>query len=100
VELLDGYPAMLGGLVVGYIAARSGWGMVRVLAAGAALFVVLVWHQSTLPEVIHGEGEPVTAPLWVAIALANAGGWVFGTAIGAAWAWSPPRTRGHMFDHR
>jgi hypothetical protein len=94
------FPAMLGGLVVGYIAARSDWGMARVVAAGAALFVVLVWHQSTAPQVIHGEGSPITAPLWVAIGIANVGGWAFGTAIGAAWAWSPPRGPGHLFDRR
>jgi hypothetical protein len=88
VDLLYAYPAILGGLAAGYVAARRGWSIQRVLAAGASLFVILVVHQTTVPEVLHGEGEPITAPLWVAVAFANAGSWVFGTGIGAALAWS------------
>ena len=80
--MLYAYPAMLGRLAAGYAAARRGWSIQRVLVAGASLFVILVVHQTTVPEVIHGEGEPITAPLWVALAFANAGSWVFGDRHG------------------
>ena len=93
VELLYAYAAILGGLAAGYVAARRGWSIQRVLLAGASLFVILVVHQTTVPEVIRGEGEPITAPLWEALAFANAGSWVFGTGIGAALAWSSRRTQ-------
>jgi hypothetical protein len=49
-------------------------------------FAALTFHQSTIPDPFPGEGGPITAPLWLVIAVANAGSWMFGVGIGVALA--------------
>lgn len=82
-ELLSGYPALVVGTLLGYVAARLGWRLMPVVAVGAVALVALAVYQSTVP--FH-PGEPwsgtITPILWVAIAAVNVGAWALGLGIG------------------
>ena len=82
-ELVSGYPALVVGMVVGYVAARSGWRVMPIVAVGAVALAALAVYQSTVP--FH-QSEPwsgsITTPLWVAIVAVNAGAWALGLSIG------------------
>ena len=84
-ELLSGYPALVVGMVVGYIVARLGWRLAPIIAMGVVILIPLAVYQSTAP---FRQSEPwsgtITAPLWVAIAVVNAGAWALGLGIGTA----------------
>ena len=82
-ELLSGYPALLVGMGVGYIAARARWRLMPIVAVGGVAVAALAFYQST---VTFHPSEPwsgtIATPLWVAIAGVNAGAWVLGLGIG------------------
>jgi hypothetical protein len=85
VDLVSGYPAILIGLGVGMVATWRRWPMPPVLAAGALIFALLVFHQSTGPALVSPEGNgTMTAPLWAVLALVNMGCWALGIAMGVA----------------
>jgi hypothetical protein len=83
VELLSGYPELVVGTLLGYVAARLGRRLMPIVAVGAVALVALAVYQSTVP--FH-PGEPwsgsMTAPLWVVLTAVNVGSWALGLAIG------------------
>ncbi len=49
-ELLFGYPAIVVGLIAGYIVARRGWPVGGVLVVGVIALATLTFHQSSVPD--------------------------------------------------
>ena len=84
-ELLSGYPALVVGTVVGYLASRLGWRVVPIAAVGAVALAALAVYQNTVP---FYPSEPwsgtITPLLWVAIAAVNAGAWALGIGVGTS----------------
>lgn len=87
---ITAYPELLLGLLLGLVAARRGWRLAPIAAAGAVLAVVLVAGEASLTNVCDGHGEctPPTSFDWTALGLTNAGAWAFGVAAGAATIWA------------
>jgi hypothetical protein len=91
--LIVAYPELVLGIVAGAVAAARGWRITPIVLAGAALALILVVSDADLTNVCAGHGE-CTRPTkveWTLVAFANAGGWTFGVATGAALVWSRRR---------
>ncbi|MGH3073444.1 MAG: hypothetical protein ACRDQC_00875 [Gaiellales bacterium] len=87
---ITAYPELVLGLLAGLLAARSGWRLAPVVAAGSVLAVLLVAGDAGFTNPCDGHGEctmPTTVD-WTFVALANAGAWAFGVATGAATVWA------------
>jgi len=85
--LVSGYPALLLGLVAGLLVIWSRRPAAPVLAAGALAFVALVAYQAAGPVQASPEGNGVmTAPLWLVLAVVNAGAWALGIGMAVALA--------------
>jgi hypothetical protein len=91
--LIVAYPELVIGIVVGLVAASRGWRLAPIVLAGAALALILVVGDADLTNACAGHGEctPPTKVDWTFVAIANAGGWAFGVAAGAALVWSRRR---------
>jgi len=50
VELLSGYPALVLGTVVGYLAARLGWRFIPIIATGVAVLIALAVSRALCPS--------------------------------------------------
>ncbi|HEY3764172.1 MAG TPA: hypothetical protein VGL44_03360 [Gaiellales bacterium] len=85
-DLVYGYPAILIGLVAGFVAQRRGWRIAPLLTSGAIVFAVLVLHEATVPgHRTSPEGNGAyTQSVWAIFGLVNAGCWAFGVAMGVA----------------
>jgi hypothetical protein len=92
--LVVAYPEILIGIIVGLVAASRRWRLAPIVLVGAALALILVVSDADLTNVCSGHGEctPPTKVDWTFVAIANAGGWAFGVATGAALMWSRRRT--------
>lgn len=85
--LVSGYPALVLGLVAGLLVLRAHRPTAPVLAAGALAFAALVAYQASRPVVASPEGNGVmTTPLWLVLALVNAGAWALGVGMAVALA--------------
>jgi hypothetical protein len=84
--LIVAYPELVIGIVAGLVAASRGWRITPIVLAGAAIALVLVVSDANLTDVCAGHAECIrpTKVEWTFVALANAGGWAFGVATGAA----------------
>jgi hypothetical protein len=88
--LVSAYPALVLGLVAGLIVIWARRPAAPVLAAGALAFAALVAYQASGPLQASPEGNGVmTTPLWLVLALVNAGAWALG--VGMAVALAGPR---------
>jgi hypothetical protein len=88
VEYLSAYPALVGGMALGYVFARFGWRVTPLIAVGMAASAVAAGYLSTMPHPASASwgNEAATAPaqLWLLIAAVNAGSWALGIGIGVA----------------
>jgi len=83
--LVSGYPALVLGLLAGLPVLRSRAPAAPVLAAGALAFAALVAYQASGSGVASPEGNGVmTTPLWIGLALVNAGAWALGIGMAVA----------------
>ncbi|HEX5250531.1 MAG TPA: hypothetical protein VFW14_12745 [Gaiellales bacterium] len=85
--VVSGYPALVLGLLAGLLAIRSQRPAAPLLGAGALAFAALVAYQASGPVVASPEGNGVmTTPLWLVLALVNAGAWALGIGMAVALA--------------
>ena len=85
--LVSGYPALVLGLAAGLLVTWSRRPAAPVLAAGALAFAALCVHRAAGPAVASPEGNGVmTTPLWIVLALVNAGAWALGVGMAVALA--------------
>ena len=80
------YPAFILGLVAGAASRWRSWPPLWVYGLGPIIFIALVAHQTTVPDVcpVGAECEPAPAFVWAMLALANVGAWMVGVALGVA----------------
>jgi peptidoglycan/LPS O-acetylase OafA/YrhL len=82
---VSGYPALVLGLLAGLLVLRSRGPAAPVLVAGALAFAALVAYQASGSVVASPEGNGVmTTPLWIGLALVNAGAWALGIGMAVA----------------
>lgn len=83
--LLSGAPAIALGLAAGLVACRRGWSVGSMLIAGSIVCAMLVAYRSAGTPVESPEGNgSMTATLWGALAVVNAGCWCLGVGMGVA----------------
>lgn len=81
--IVSAYPALLLGLFAGVVLGRRRWSSTPALIAGSVVFVLLVAHRSVGTAVVSVEGGgAMTPPLWLLLAVVNAGCWCLGIGMG------------------
>jgi hypothetical protein len=80
------YPAFILGLVAGAASWWRSWQPLWVYGLGSIIFIALVAHQTTVPDVcpVGAECEPAPPFIWAMLAFVNVGAWMVGVALGVA----------------
>jgi hypothetical protein len=80
------YPAFILGLVAGAASWWRSWPPLWVYGLGSIIFIALVAHQTTVPDVcpVGAECEPAPPFIWAMLAFVNVGAWMVGVALGVA----------------